>query len=186
MKKNINGSGGFVEGDKVTIIFESDSDVSGEIIIAFTEESLNSVQGNLQKHEHNYIEGLCDCGEFDSVWLNEDFRLSDEQILFKGSVEDEFNCDVIILTLKHTTTYIELSKRYFKIDNISKVEYLGETRPPEYFFEEEYKHLLEPYNQIVFLHVSVEYKEEIIELIKELEKLPFIRSANYNMILHGD
>ena len=46
-KKNINGSGGYVEGDKVTIIFESDSDVSGEIIIAFTEESLKFVQGNL-------------------------------------------------------------------------------------------------------------------------------------------
>ena len=63
---------------------------------------------------------------------------------------------------------------------------MGGVRPPEYFFEEEYKHLLEPYNQIVFLHVSVECKEEIIELIKELEKLPFIRSANYNMILHAD
>lgn len=140
----------------------------------------------LLEHEHNYIDGLCECGEFDISWLNEHFRLSDEQILFKGSVDDEFNCDVILLTLKHTTTYIELSKRYFKIDNISKVEYLGGARPPEYFFEEEYKHLLEPYNQIVFLHVSVECKEEIIELIKELEKLPFIRSANYNMILHGD
>ena len=172
-------NGDIVEGNKTnsfTAIVTSEEDYVGVIAVRFEEI----------EHTHNYIDGLCDCGEFDSVWLNENFRLSDEQILFKGSVDDEFNCDVILLTLKHTTTYIELSKRYFKIDNISKVEYLGGARPPEYFFEEEYKHLLEPYNQIVFLHVSVECKEEIIELIKELEKLPFIRSANYNMILHGD
>lgn len=131
---------------------------------------------------HNYINGLCDCGEFDSVWLNENFRLSDEQILFKGSVDDEFNCDVILLTLKHTTTYIELSKRHFKLDEITEVEYLGGPRPPEYFFEEEYKDLLEKYHQTVVLYVDVESKEEIIELIKELEKLPFIRSADPNHI----
>ena len=76
---------------------------------------------------HNYIEGLCDCGEFYSVWLNENFRLSDEQILFKGSVDDEFNCDVILLTLKHTTTYIELSKRHFKLDEITEVVYISST-----------------------------------------------------------
>lgn len=51
---NINGSGGYVEGDKITIIFESDSVVIGEIIIAFTEESLKAVQGNLQLHKHTY------------------------------------------------------------------------------------------------------------------------------------
>ena len=172
-------NGDIVEGNKTnsfTAIVTSEEDYVGVIAVRFEEI----------EHTHNYIDGLCDCGEFDSVWLNENFRLSDEQILFKGSVDDEFNCDVILLTLKHTTTYIELSKRHFKIDNISKVEYVGGARPPEYFFEEEYKHLLDPYNQIVFLHVSVESKEKIIELIKELEKLPFIRSANYNMILHGD
>ena len=146
----------------------------------------NKVPTELLEHTHNYIDGLCDCGQFDINWLNENFRLSDEQILFKGTVDDEFKCNVIILTLKHTTTYIELSKRHFKIDNILKVEYVGGARPPEYFFEEEYKHLLEQYNQIVFLHMNVENKEEIIQLIKELEKLPFIRSANYNMIVYPD
>lgn len=180
-KKNINGSGGYVEGDKVTIIFESDSDVSGEIIIAFTEESLNSVQGNLQKHEHNYIEGLCECGEFDISWLNENFRLSDEQILFKGSVDDEFNCDVILLTLKHTTTYIELSKRHFKLDEITEVVYISST-PPSHFYEPGNEDKLNNFHQIVFLYVDVETKEEIIELIIELEKLPFVESVGPNSI----
>ena len=134
-------------------------------------------------HEHEYINGLCDCGEFDSVWLNENFRLSDEQILFKGSVDDEFNCDVILLTLKNTTTYIELSKRHFKLDEITEVGYISST-PPSHFFEPGNEDKLNNFHQDVFLYVDVETKEEIIELIKELEKLPFIRSAEPNYIEH--
>lgn len=42
-ENTINGSGGYVEGDKITIIFESDSVISGTVIIAFTEESLENV-----------------------------------------------------------------------------------------------------------------------------------------------
>ena len=84
------------------------------------------------------------------------------------------------MTLKHTTTYIELSKRHFQLDCITKVEYVGGARPPEYYFEEEYKHLLERYNQIVFLHVEGKDKMEIIRLIKQIEKLEFVRSAEPN------
>ena len=134
---------------------------------------------------HNFIDGLCECGEFDISWLNENFRLSDEQILFKGSVDDEFNCDVILLTLKHTTTYIELSKRHFKIDEITKVSYISST-PPSHFFEPGNEDKLDNFNQIVFLYVDVESKEDIIELIKELEKLPFVRSVGPNSIEHGE
>ena len=50
-KMPINGAGGYVEGDKIMIIFESDSPIVGEIIIAFTEESLNAVKGDLQHYE---------------------------------------------------------------------------------------------------------------------------------------
>ena len=142
---------------------------------------LNYIEGT--QDSHNYINGLCDCGEFDSVWLNENFRLSDEQILFKGSIDDEFNCDVILLTLKHTTTCIELSKKHFKLDEIAEVEYIIST-PPSHFYEPGNEDKLDSFHQIVFLYVDVETKEEIIELIKELEKLPFIRSAEPNYIEH--
>ncbi len=135
------------------------------------------------EHSHDYIDGLCDCGKFDNTWIIENFRLSDEQILFEGNVDDEFNCDVIILTLKHTTTYIELSKKHFKLDEITKVVYLSST-PPSHFYEPGNEDKLNNFHQIVFLYVDVETKEEIIELIKELEKLPFIRSAEPNYIEH--
>ena len=134
-------------------------------------------------HEHEYIDGLCDCGEFDTVWLNENFRLSDEQILFKGSVDDEFKCNVILLTLKHTTTYIELSKKHFKLVEITEVVYISST-PPSHFYEPGNEDKLDNFHQIVFLYVDVETKEEIIELIIELEKLPFIESVGPNSIEH--
>ena len=50
----INGSGGYIEGDKIEISFGTLSPVKGEIIIAFTEEALNAVQGELKLHRHTY------------------------------------------------------------------------------------------------------------------------------------
>ena len=46
------GSGGYIEGDKIAITFEAFSPVKGEIIIAFTEDALKAVHGNLQLHKH--------------------------------------------------------------------------------------------------------------------------------------
>lgn len=50
----INGSGGYIEGDKISIQFEALSPVSGEIIIAFNEDALKAVHGNLHLHQHTY------------------------------------------------------------------------------------------------------------------------------------
>ncbi len=50
----INGSGGYIEGDKIAITFEAFSPVSGEIIIAFTEDALKAVNKELQLHEHSF------------------------------------------------------------------------------------------------------------------------------------
>lgn len=82
---------------------------------------------NLLGHTHNYIDGLCECKEYDVNWLNENFRLSDEQILFNGNVDEDFNYDANLLTLKHSKTYIELSERYFGIDEITKILYISST-----------------------------------------------------------
>ena len=50
----INSSGGYVQGDKITINFESDTSVTGEIIIAFTEDALKAVHKDIQLHKHTY------------------------------------------------------------------------------------------------------------------------------------
>ena len=48
----INGSAGYVEGDEIEITFYSNSSVSGEIIIAFTEDALEAVHKDVQLHKH--------------------------------------------------------------------------------------------------------------------------------------
>ncbi len=51
----INGSGGYIEGDKIEISFGTLSPVSGEIIIAFTEDALKAVHKELHRHEHTFV-----------------------------------------------------------------------------------------------------------------------------------
>ncbi len=53
-KMPINSSGGHIKGDKIEISFGSLSPVSGEIIIAFTEDALKAVHKDIQLHKHTY------------------------------------------------------------------------------------------------------------------------------------
>ena len=48
----VNGSGGYVEGNKIEISFGTLSPVEGEIIIAFTEDSLKAIHKDIQLHQH--------------------------------------------------------------------------------------------------------------------------------------
>ena len=51
----VNGSGGYIEGDIITVTFESLSPVCGEIIIAFTEDALRATNNDIQLHRHTYF-----------------------------------------------------------------------------------------------------------------------------------
>jgi hypothetical protein len=53
-KMPIGGSGGYVYSDTVEIIFESFSPISGEIILAFTEDAIKAVHADKYLHEHTY------------------------------------------------------------------------------------------------------------------------------------
>ena len=50
----INGSGGYIEGDKIAITFEAFSPVKGEIIIAFNEDALKAIHKDKELHEHTF------------------------------------------------------------------------------------------------------------------------------------
>ena len=99
----INGSGGYVEGDKVDITFEAFSPVSGEIIIAFTEDALKAVHKDKILHEHT-IEWettdeahkriyTCDCnltnGDFEPHYDDDNNGYCDECEYFSGIVHTE-------------------------------------------------------------------------------------------------
>ena len=138
-----------------------------------------------EHHSHNYNDGVCYCMSFDEEWLNENFRLTDELVPTKVNVEDEFATELILVLLKHSPTYIKLSKKHFGIEEITKVNYISST-PPDHFYEEGNEDKLNNFCQMVFLYVNVDSKERIIELIKELEKLPFVKCAEPDYIMHLD
>ena len=85
------GSGGYIEGDKIAITFEAFSPVKGEIIIAFTEDALKAVHGNLQLHKHtgewhtsestHYYQYTCGCPSPDIAELHSDY-------------DENFICDI--------------------------------------------------------------------------------------------
>ena len=101
----INGSGGYVEGDKITIIFETDSSVSGEIIIAFTEDALKAIHKDIQLHEHtremrsneyaHWYVYTCGCETPENSAKHSDI---DENYICDG-------CDYVMSGHKHTYEY---------------------------------------------------------------------------------
>ena len=89
----LNSSGGYVEGEKIEITFDAISPVTGEVIIAFTQDALIAVRKELKLHEHTYridttedehrLVYTCDC-----EWLGEkDFERHYDETL------DEY-CDL--------------------------------------------------------------------------------------------
>lgn len=114
------------------------------------------------------------------------FDLTDPKIIWEGSIDIDFTDNIIILTLRKSFSYPELELKHFELSNALKVEYVGGARPPEYFFMPGYEHLLENYNQIVFIYINPEGKESVIKSIRKLEKLAFVRSATPNYILSYD
>ena len=99
----INGSGGYIEGDKIEISFGSLSPVSGEIIIAFTEDALKAVYKELNRHEHtgewhtsestHYYQYTCGCPSPDIAELHSDY-------------DENFICDICEYVMNgHEHTY---------------------------------------------------------------------------------
>ncbi len=123
--------------------------------------------------------------ELTDEWILKNFDISEEKLYCTASINDDFATNAIIVTLKKTNTYPELDMECFNLENTIRIEYASDVIPPDYFFQPEYKDLLENFRQIIFIYVEPLGKEEIINSIKELEKLSFIRSANPNYVVTG-
>ncbi|MBO7078547.1 MAG: hypothetical protein J6W64_01895, partial [Bacilli bacterium] len=120
--------------------------------------------------------------EVDDGWVLNQFDLSGEKVIYSGDVNASFTDDMIILTMMNTNSYPILSASDFGIDDIVRIDYVAE-RPNDYMYKEG---TASNYTQIVFIYVKPRGKEKIIEYIKELEKLAFVRSASPNMIMSID
>lgn len=118
-------------------------------------------------------------------WIDKHFDLNDEKKIWNGNIEEMFTDDLIIITLMKTNTFPILDLNCFGLENATGLEYVGGETPPEYFYKPEYKDLLEKYRQVVFIHLEPLGKEKVIESIRKLEKLEFIKSVNPNYIQSG-
>ena len=138
-------------------------------------------------HIHKYIEGKCDCGEFDQSWLAENYKLDEEKVLFNGSIDDDFTDDCILVSLKNSRTYPQLSLRHYGIESAQFIEHLfSEPKRWDFMTDEDWEKYLNNFHQIDIIHISPNGKENVIEIIKEIEKLPFVLAAEPNYLEHLD
>lgn len=125
------------------------------------------------------------CGS-EYMKILKEFDLSDPKIIWEGSINDDFTDDSVIVVLRKTSTYPELELKHFKLNNAEGLEYMGGVRPPDYFFTPGNELLLINYRQIVLIHLTPQGKEKIIETIRELEKLDFVKSISPNNVDEGN
>ena len=109
------------------------------------------------------------------------FDLNDKKILWDGDINCKFSLDCIIIDLKKTNTYPEFKLEYLGINETIKFEYISGPKPAEYLFDEQYCEILSNFRQSVIVYIVPEDKEKIIEIIKIVEKLDFVKHVYPNV-----
>jgi len=82
------------------------------------------------------------------------------------------------MTLRKTSTFPELELKDFKLENAENIAYLT-VRPPASFVGEYYQ-------QTVFLKLKQHGKDKVVEAIRHLEKLDFVKGAYPNHVERPD
>lgn len=118
-------------------------------------------------------------------WIMKHFDKNDEKKIWNGNINDNFDDTVIIVTLKKTNTYPELDLNCFNIDNALYIKYVDGVNPPDYLFQPENRNLLEEYRQVIFIYFDSLKKTNIIETIRKIEQLEFVKRVSLNYIVSG-
>ena len=111
-------------------------------------------------------------------YILKSFDLEDKKVYWKGTVDDDFPDDLVIVVLKKPINFIELSVECFGLENAVNIEYVGGVTPPDYLFKPEYEYQLEHYRQIIYIHLEPLGKEKVIEAVRVLEQLEFVKTAS--------
>ena len=108
------------------------------------------------------------------------FDLTDEKIIWNGDINDFYVLDdSVIVTLKKTDTYPELDLAVFGLDNAVHMEYLDSVTKPNNIANPE------RWRQKIIIYLKAEGKEKLLETIRKLEQLEFVKSVNPNVISEG-
>jgi hypothetical protein len=112
------------------------------------------------------------------VWEDEisgiqrQFDLTDPKELWKGTIDDDFEIDKVIIITKKTTVFPVLTLRDFGLSNGESLEYVwyrGET--PDF-------------RQILTIHLKQHGKDKVVEAIRILEKLEFVKTVEPSYIYY--
>ena len=87
--------------------------------------------------------------------------------------------DSVIVTLKKTNTYPELDLSVFGLDNAISMEYLDGITMPDNIAKPE------KWRQKIIIYLKPEGKEKLLETIRIIEQLEFVKSVNPNWIYEG-
>ena len=101
------------------------------------------------------------------------FDLTEEKHYSAYTVDSSFYNDKILIVMRRTSTYPEFKLEYLGLSEAVSFEYLVGPRPGEH-------NNLNVFRQIVAVKLIPQTKERIIEIVKRIEKLDFVRSADPN------
>ena len=138
-------------------------------------------------HIHKYVDGVCDCGSFDEKWLKQNFNMEEEVNHIEINIDQDFTDDEICVVLRNSRTYPILNERHFLLNENVILEHLfNEPKRDSRYTDDEWEKYLNNYHQMVIIHIEPQGKEHIIELIKQIEKLPFVLAAEPNYLDYPD
>ena len=121
-----------------------------------------------------------DDNEVNATNILKHFDLTDEKIIWDGNINDPYIVDdSVIVTLKKTETYPKLDVSVFGLDNAVGMEYLvGVTMPDNVANPEKWR-------QMVIIYLRPAGKEKLLETIRKIEQLEFVKRVNPNGIVQG-
>lgn len=114
--------------------------------------------------------------------ITKQFDLSDPKEFWTGTIDDNFTDDRVLVVMRKTSTFPELELHHFKLDNAESVKYIA-LRPPESYVADGGNP--SQFYQIAVIYLKEHGKEKVIDAIKHLEKLPFIKNASPNGVFPG-
>jgi hypothetical protein len=96
------------------------------------------------------------------------FDLTEQKEYWAGSIADDFEDDRVVVIMKKTTIYPELSLESFGLDNVESLHYsfLVPTNENPNF------------HQMLVIYLKAKGKDQVVLAINELNKLDFIKTAS--------
>jgi hypothetical protein len=105
------------------------------------------------------------------------FDSTEPKEIWTGSIDDDFADNFVVLVLRKTTMYPELSLSHFGLENAESLAYSFGPRPPDAYFEIGNEEMLANYHQRIYIYLKQCGKEKVVEAIRHLEKLEFVMYA---------